>query len=102
MQGELVLTFLLQSADLPRSVFGCLVLAESLLAELGPQDATSLRRKAGRLRSSVEFVEAGVLGPGLGAFLENLEAGIVDLAGEVERTYFRPATANAMHSSEAF
>ena len=102
MQGELVLTFLLQSADLPRSVFGCLVLAESLLAELGPQDSTSLRRKAGRLRSSVEFVEAGVLGPGLGAFLENLEAGIVDLAGEVERTYFRPATANAMHSYEAF
>jgi hypothetical protein len=31
-----------------------------------------------------------------------VEEGILDLAGEVERTYFRPASAVVMHSYEAF
>lgn len=103
MEGGRVLTFLLQSVDLPRSVFHCLSRVEGLLIELDSAGlGEALRRTAGRLRSMVEFADPGALGDRLGAFLEEVEDGILDLAGEVERTYFRPASAVVMHSYEAF
>jgi uncharacterized alpha-E superfamily protein len=102
MEGRRVLTFLLQSADLPRSVLNCLNLIESLLGELDLGAGSSLRRTAGRVRSSVEYVDIDSLGSRLVPFLEDVETGILGLARDIEVNYFRPATATYMHSYEAF
>jgi uncharacterized alpha-E superfamily protein len=102
MEGVRVLTFLLQSPDLPRSVISCLKLIESLLVELEFGGGASLRRTAGRVRSNVEYVDVDTLGDQLVPFLEEVESGILGLAREIERGYFRPSTGTFMHSYEAF
>ena len=102
MEGGRVLTFLLQSPDLPRSVLSCLRLVESLLGELDSGGGASLQRTAGRVRSSVEYIDVDTLGEQLVPFLEGVEEGILGLAHEIERSYFRPASGTVMHSYEAF
>lgn len=104
MEEGQVVVFLLQSHDFPRSVLHCLRMVENLLGELDAGDIGSdARRVAGRLRSDVEFADLTSLDPTrLEGFLEAIEGGTLDLAGSVEKTYFRPAGPVYMHSYEAF
>lgn len=104
MSERHVLTFLLQSADFPRSVVHCLRLVQNLIHRLdsGPI-GDPVRRKAGRVLSEVEFADLATLGnDGLGEFLEQAENGVMELAGATEEAYFRPPGAIYMHSYEAF
>lgn len=104
MEESQVLEFLVQSRGFPRSVMHCLKLVEDLLEALVSNDIGSdVRREAGRLRSSVEFADLTHLDQrGLDDLLRNTEAGVLDLAGSVETTYFRPSGTVFMHSYEAF
>lgn len=104
MEESQVLSFLVQSPDLPRSVLHCLRMVESLLDELEMGEVgAQVRREAGRVRSLVEFVDISrYVGEGLDGFLETIETGVLGLAGAVEKTYFRPAGPIFMHSYEAF
>jgi uncharacterized alpha-E superfamily protein len=104
MEESQVLAFLVQFPDFPRSVIHCLQMAENLLTELATEEAGApVRREAGRLRSSVEFTDLVHLDQaGLDQFLGRIEAGVMDLARSVEKTYFRPAGTIYMHSYEAF
>ena len=99
-----VMAFLLQSPDFPRSVLHCLRMVESLLEELGMgEPGGSVRRSSGRLRSEAEFADlARLSGQGLDRHLESLERGVLEIAGEIEKAYFRPAGPVFMHSYEAF
>lgn len=99
-----VMAFLLQSPDFPRSVLHCLRMVENLLGELGMGEVGApVRRSAGRLRSEGEFADlARLSGSGLDRHLESMEAGVVEMAGEVEKAFFRPAGPVFMHSYEAF
>ncbi|HXV70667.1 MAG TPA: alpha-E domain-containing protein [Acidimicrobiia bacterium] len=102
-EGQVV-AFLLQSEDFPRSVLHCVHMVENLLDEIDTGEVGSgVRRQAGRLRSSVEFVDLATLDQTrLESFLESLETGVLDLAGSLEKAYFRPAGPVFMHSYEAF
>lgn len=104
MEESQVLEFLVQSRGFPRSLMHCLKLVEDLLEALVSNDIGSdVRREAGRLRSSVEFADLTHLDQrGLDDLLRNTEAGVLDLAGSVETTYFRPSGTVFMHSYEAF
>lgn len=104
MEEGQVVAFLLQSPDFPRSVLHCLRMVEKLLEELDDGEIGSrVRRAAGRLRSSAEFADLATLDQArLEAFLESIESSALDLAGSVEKTYFRPAGPVYMHSYEAF
>lgn len=104
MEENLVLRFLVRSADFPRSVLHCLRMVESLLTELGTGAVEAqMRRKSGSLRSQVEFADLGVLDRvGLDRFLEAVEDGTLDLARSIESSYFRPVGPVFMHSYEAF
>jgi uncharacterized alpha-E superfamily protein len=104
MEEGQVVAFLLQSPDFPRSVLHCLRMVENLLTELDAGEIGSeVRRIAGRLRSNVEFADLRSHDQSrLEGFLEAIEAGTLDVAGLVEKTYFRPAGPVYMHSYEAF
>lgn len=104
MDEGLVLAFLLQSADFPRSVLHCLRMVESLLTEIDMGAiGESASRQAGRLRSDVEFADLARFDRArLHLFLERAEDAVLDLAGSVESSYFRPAGPVYMHSYEAF
>ncbi len=98
-----VIAFLVQSQRFPRSVLHCLQMVENLLSELASAEVgEEVRRAAGRLRSSVEFTDLINLGDeALAQFLARIESDSLDLAGSVERSYFRPAGPVYMHSYEA-
>jgi len=104
MEESQVLEFLVQSRGFPRSLMHCLKLAEDLLEALVSNDiGSAVRREAGRLRSNVEFADLVHLDQlGLDDLLRSIEAGVIDLAGSVETTYFRPSGTVYMHSYEAF
>jgi len=88
-----VLSFLLASRELPRSVLYCLEVAERQLVSLasGPYGRASLRA-IGRVRSDVEFAEPTHLsGPQLAAFLAELEGRIQGLGRVIEDDFFRQA-----------
>lgn len=91
--GLRVLSFLLASRELPRSVLYCLEVAERQLSALasGPYGRASLRA-IGRVRSDVEFAEPTQLsGPQLAVFLAQLEGRIHDLGRVIEEDFFRQA-----------
>jgi len=91
--GLRVLSFLLASRELPRSVLYCLEVAERQLVSLasGPYGRASLRA-IGRVRSDVEFAEPTHLsGPQLAAFLAELEGRIQGLGRVIEDDFFRQA-----------
>jgi uncharacterized alpha-E superfamily protein len=91
--GLRVLSFLLASRELPRSVLYCLEVAERQLGALasGPYGRASLRA-IGRVRSDVEFAEPTQLsGARLAAFLAQLEGRIQDLGRVIEEDFFRHA-----------
>lgn len=99
-----VMAFLLQSPDFPRSVLHCLRMVENLLDELGMGEVGApVRRSAGRLRSEGEFADLSrMTGSDLDEHLQSLEAGVLQMAGDVEKAFFRPAGPVFMHSYEAF
>ncbi|MFN8623806.1 MAG: alpha-E domain-containing protein [Chloroflexota bacterium] len=91
--GLRVLSFLLASRELPRSVLYCLEVAERQLVSLssGPYGRASLRA-IGRVRSDVEFAEPTQLsGPSLASFLAELEGRIQGLGRVIEDDFFRHA-----------
>ena len=98
-----VLDFLLQEDDLPRSVGHCLKAAEELIAVMAVGEVgRDCRRIAGRLRAEVEFSHPSSMPiDELSAFLDNVEEQILELAGCVQRDFFRPGSAS-MHVYEAF
>lgn len=99
-----VIAYLLQSRELPRSVLHCLELVETLLSELDlVAPSADVRRRAGRLRSDVEYaVLDDVDGGGLQEFLTTIETGGLELARSIERAFFRPTGPVYMHSYEVF
>jgi uncharacterized alpha-E superfamily protein len=104
MQAERVLEFLLQSPDLPRSVLFCLRVCEAHLQRLAraPYGVVSLRR-AGRVRSDVEFSEPTAFSvAGLRAFLVEVQRSVFELGSAIEADYFRPRSDFALHVYEAF
>lgn len=104
MEEGLVVAFLLQSRELPRSVLHCLDMVEALIGELDMGDLTAdARRLAGRLRSDVEYADlADIDGSELQTLLESIETNVVDLARSIETTFFRPTGPMFMHSYEVF
>lgn len=104
MEEALVLAFLVQAPDFPRSVIHCVRMVEGLLLELDMGVAGApVGREAGLLRSSVEFADLGLFDlPGLDQFLHRIESGALGLAATVQDSYFRPAGPVFMHSYEAF
>lgn len=103
MEETQVIAFLVQSQTLPRSVLHCLRMVEDLLTELAAGEiGAGVRRDAGRLRSSVEFSDLMRLDDvALDHFLERIEDEALELAGSIEKVYFRPAGPVFMHSYEA-
>lgn len=103
MAESQVIAFLVQSQSFPRSILHCLQMVENLLTELASGEVgASARREAGLLRSTAEFTDLIHLGDdSLTEFLEGIESGGLQLAGEVERSYFRPAGPLFMRSYEA-
>ncbi len=104
MDESQVVAFLLQSSDFPRSILLCVRMVENLLDEIDTGEVgASVRREAGRLRSSVDFVDLATLDQTrLQSFLETVETGAHELAASLEKSYFRPAGPVFMHSYEAF
>jgi uncharacterized alpha-E superfamily protein len=104
MEGGRVLQFLLQSPTFPRSVLRSMSMVEEVLVALADERAgQASRRRAGRLRSEVEFVDTQSLDLAtLGPFLERVEAGLLKLTTDVEHDYFRPGSSLVMHSFEVF
>lgn len=104
MEESQVLEFLVQSPNFPRSVIHCLRMVEDLLEALVfGEIGSTVRREAGRLRSSVEFADLAHLDQvGLDILLGRIETGVIDLAESLEGTYFRPSGTVFMHSYEAF
>jgi uncharacterized alpha-E superfamily protein len=104
MDGHRVLGFLLQSGDFPRSVLSCVERVEGLLVRLeGDGVGRRSRRRAGVVRSAVEFAEPGRMSADdLGSFLVGVEADLIELASSIEDDYFRPQGSHLMHSYEAF
>lgn len=103
MEESQVIAFLVQSQSFPRSVLHCLQMVENLFTELASGEiGVSVRREAGRLRSTVEFTDLLHLDDAaLDQFLQRIEDGTLQLTGSVEKTYFRPAGSVYMHSYEA-
>lgn len=99
----LVLEFLLQSDDAPRSVGFCLRAAEECLAAMATGDVgVGSRRAAGRLRADIDFSDPATMGTSdLSSYLEDVARGIFRLADEIEREFFRPGSA-ILHAYEAF
>ena len=88
-----VVRYLLHAQDLPRSVLSCLVTAEECLADLG-SSAIALdrpRRKAGLLRARLELGEVEeAMATAPVPTLVSLEAGLAELAGDVQAGILPP------------
>jgi len=99
--GSRVIPFLLGSRELPRSVLYCLEVAERQLVSLarGPYGRSSLRAM-GRVRSLVEYVEPGLGGEELAAWLTELESDIQRLGTLIEADFFRQVDVR-LHAFEA-
>ena len=87
---EDALGFLLLSPTFPRSVFSCVTEAEQLLADLeGGGDASSPRRRLGRLRADLEFQDvAELMTTTLPAYLEALQQRTLAIAADVADRFF--------------
>ena len=103
MDGRLVLQFLLQEPEFPRSVFHCVSLIDDLLRTIGDaHPPASLRRVVGKVRSDVEFADPALIADGLGDFLGQVEEGLLAVSDEIDRVYFRPRSSSVMHVYETF
>lgn len=103
MDGRLVLQFLLQEPDFPRSVVHCVSLIDDLLRVIGDvHSPASLRRAVGRVRSEVEFADPELIADDLDDFLGGVEEGLLAVSDEIDRAYFRPRSSSVMHAYETF
>jgi len=82
--------FLLLSPTFPRSVFYCITQAEGHLAALdGPGEASPPRRRLGRFRADLEFLDVGeLMTTDLPAYLATLQGRTLEVADEITDLYF--------------
>jgi uncharacterized alpha-E superfamily protein len=87
-----MLAFLLLSKTFPRSVLFCLRRAEADLGRLGTNDGVLTRpeRLLGRIRSDLEYRDVTeVMGADLGAYLDQVQRAVRQVAEAVALQYFR-------------
>ncbi len=98
-----VLEFLLLSREFPRSVLFSLRAAERELIRLGVGGApTRPERLLGRLRADLEFMDVlELIERGLPVALDQLQNGILDVAGAVQAHFFRGLARPEIHAYEA-
>ena len=93
IKPERVAELLILRADMPRSLLGCLNEVMNNLARVTSDPNSETRRRAGRLRSDLQFARIDeILANGLHAFLTQFLDRVNELGSHLSREFLVPAT----------
>ena len=93
IKPERVAELLILRADMPRSLLGCLNEVMSNLAMVTSDASSETRRRAGKLRSDLQFARIDeILANGLHAFLTQFLDRVNELGSNLSREFLVPAT----------
>ena len=93
IKPERVAELLILRADMPRSLLGCLNEVMSNLAMVTSDNTSETQRRAGKLRSELQFARIDeLLANGLHAFLTQFLDRVNEIGGNLSREFLVPAT----------